>query len=173
MGYASEYYDPQKAHEYYEKNKKLKGRRSTKGFNESQKAMYSYVKNDLKQREKNDKSAASEVTKQKKSDISEKAKAKRQAFTEECKRKVAALRDKMKNMSKSEKAIAKERINAQIAAIREQFADKKANVSEKASADKKKESANLKVKKEGIHAAYDQKLTEAYNSIKSQKKVAK
>lgn len=33
-GYASKYYDPEKAHEYYEKHKKLKGGRSTTGLNE-------------------------------------------------------------------------------------------------------------------------------------------
>lgn len=33
-GYASKYYDPEKAHEYYEKTKKLQGRRSNKGLNE-------------------------------------------------------------------------------------------------------------------------------------------
>ena len=33
-GYASKYYDPEKAHEYYEKTKKLKGRRSNQGLNE-------------------------------------------------------------------------------------------------------------------------------------------
>ena len=31
MAYASKYYDPVKAHEYYEKNKKLKGRSPAKG----------------------------------------------------------------------------------------------------------------------------------------------
>lgn len=30
--YASPYYDPVKAHEYYMKNRELKGRTSTKGF---------------------------------------------------------------------------------------------------------------------------------------------
>jgi hypothetical protein len=34
-GYASKYYDPEKAHEYYEKTKKLKGRRSNAGLNEA------------------------------------------------------------------------------------------------------------------------------------------
>ena len=34
-GYASKYYDPDKAHEYYEKTKKLQGRRSNKGLNEA------------------------------------------------------------------------------------------------------------------------------------------
>jgi hypothetical protein len=34
-GYSSKYYDPEKAHEYYERTKKLKGRRSNKGLNEA------------------------------------------------------------------------------------------------------------------------------------------
>ena len=35
MTYANKYYDPVKAHEYYEKHKNLKGRRtSTKGFSQ-------------------------------------------------------------------------------------------------------------------------------------------
>lgn len=33
-GYASKYYDPEKAHEYYEAHKRLVGRRSNKGLNE-------------------------------------------------------------------------------------------------------------------------------------------
>ena len=47
MAYASKYYDPVKAHEYYEKHKKLKGRQSTKGMTNSQKEMAAYVKDKL------------------------------------------------------------------------------------------------------------------------------
>ena len=120
-------YDPKKAHEYYEKNKKLKGRRSTKGFDDDQKKMFSYVKNDLKQRERAEKASASAKSKTKKQSISdnaksqresisasakakkeaiaEKAKAQRQAFTDSCKSKVSALRDKLKGMTKEQKEI--------------------------------------------------------------------
>ena len=41
--YASKYYDPVKAHEYYERTKKLKGRR-TSGMSDEQKKTWSYVK---------------------------------------------------------------------------------------------------------------------------------
>ena len=150
MGYASKYYDPQKAHEYYEKHKKLKGRRSTRGFSDSQKAMYSYVKNDLKQKEKAEKSDASENTKLKKSAITERAKAERQAFSDACKEKIAMLREKLKGMSKDERIIMKAKINAQISAIREQFADAKADVTAQAQSDRQSESANLKATKEKI-----------------------
>lgn len=45
--YASEFYDPQKAHEYYERNKELKGRQSTKGFSDTQRQALSYTKNQI------------------------------------------------------------------------------------------------------------------------------
>ena len=47
MAYASKYYDLVKAHEYYEKHKKLKGQHSTKGMTNSQKEMAAYVKDKL------------------------------------------------------------------------------------------------------------------------------
>ena len=43
-GYASKYYDPEKAHEYYEKHKKLTGRRSNKGLNEEGIAAAEYMR---------------------------------------------------------------------------------------------------------------------------------
>lgn len=43
-GYASKYYDPDKAHEYYEKTKKLQGRRSNKGLNEEGIAAAEYMR---------------------------------------------------------------------------------------------------------------------------------
>lgn len=46
-GYASKYYDPEKAHEYYEKTKKLEGRRSNKGLNEEGIAAAEYMRNQI------------------------------------------------------------------------------------------------------------------------------
>jgi hypothetical protein len=44
--YASQYYDPVKAHEYYERTKQLKGR-STSGMSDEQKKTWGYVKNEI------------------------------------------------------------------------------------------------------------------------------
>ena len=49
---ASVDYDPIKAHEYYERTKKLKGRRSTKGFSDKQKEQWTYAKYQLKEQQK-------------------------------------------------------------------------------------------------------------------------
>ena len=45
--YASPYYDPVKAHEYYMRTRELKGRKSTSTLNDEGKAMAEYVKNQL------------------------------------------------------------------------------------------------------------------------------
>ena len=45
--YASPYYDPQKAHEYYEQHKKLKGRRTTTTLTDEGKEAASYVKSQI------------------------------------------------------------------------------------------------------------------------------
>lgn len=45
--YASKYYDPEKAHEYYMKNRELKGRDSLSGLNQEGKEVASYVKKQI------------------------------------------------------------------------------------------------------------------------------
>lgn len=52
--YASPYYDPVKAHEYYEEHKKLKGRTSTSGLNEKGREAASYVKKQIDDRRTSD-----------------------------------------------------------------------------------------------------------------------
>lgn len=65
MAYASKYYDPVKAHEYYMKHRELKGRKSTTGLNATGKEAAKYVKDKL-QEERNAKveSLKSQVTAQ-------------------------------------------------------------------------------------------------------------
>lgn len=50
-GYSSKYYDPEKAHEYYERTKKLTGRRSNKGLNEEGIAAAEYMRKQVDEQE--------------------------------------------------------------------------------------------------------------------------
>jgi hypothetical protein len=50
--YASQYYDPVKAKEYYERTKQLKGRQSTQGMSETQKQALSYTKSSISKAKK-------------------------------------------------------------------------------------------------------------------------
>ena len=85
MAYASKYYDPVKAHEYYMKHRKLKGRHSTRKMSESQKAQWSYAKNQLSLEEKQERQQASvenmALRKQQKEAISADAKARKDAIS--------------------------------------------------------------------------------------------
>lgn len=50
--YASPNYDPVKAHEYYIRNRKLKGRQSTKGFDQKQLEGLAYVRSQVAEKKK-------------------------------------------------------------------------------------------------------------------------
>jgi len=52
--YSSANYDPVKAHEYYLKNRELKGRQSTAGMSDTQKEAWSYAKNQIGDKKKAD-----------------------------------------------------------------------------------------------------------------------
>lgn len=64
MHYASPYYDPVKAKEYYERTKKLKGRRSTRRMTENQKRTWAFVKENVKIEKKQKNERQKEKTKQ-------------------------------------------------------------------------------------------------------------
>lgn len=50
--YASPYYDPVKAHEYYMKTRELKGRRSVQKLSDEGKKVWAYTKNEIKTEKK-------------------------------------------------------------------------------------------------------------------------
>ena len=52
--YASPYYDPVKAHEYYEAHKKLKGRRSSAKLTDEGKEKWDYVRNQISEQKKSE-----------------------------------------------------------------------------------------------------------------------
>ena len=52
MHYASPYYDPVKAHEYYMRTRELKGRRSTSKLSDKGKETWAYAKNSIKEEKK-------------------------------------------------------------------------------------------------------------------------
>lgn len=62
MAYASKYYDPVKAHNYYMEHRKLKGRRGT--LNDTGKEVLSYVKQQLKEQRDKELEAAKKAKEQ-------------------------------------------------------------------------------------------------------------
>ena len=89
--YASKYYDPKKAREYYLRTRKLKGRRSTKGWNEGQRQSWAMAKDQIGAQRKQDNSANVRERTAKVKALRAQAKAMRQRISDEMKAAIARI----------------------------------------------------------------------------------
>lgn len=108
MAYSSEYYDPIKAHEYYEKHKKLKGKTSTAGLNEDGRIAAKYVKQKL----------------------TEERKAKTETLKKSMNSRIEGIRRKIKAIkgTKGTSKQKKEQLRKEITELREEFKEKKTSI---------------------------------------------
>ena len=83
--YASPYYDPQKAHEYYMRTRELKGRRSATKLSDEGKKAWSYTKNEIKAEKKAKVEGEQEKRKQTITALRERASATREQISERLK----------------------------------------------------------------------------------------
>lgn len=118
--YASPYYDPVKAHEYYERTKHLRGIKSTRGMNQEGKNAAQYVKERLNA-EKKQKITESKNTRDSTiKSLRDNRKSTIDRHRSEMKSKIESLRQQLKGMPKEQKAQMRENISSQIQSIREQ-----------------------------------------------------
>lgn len=170
MHYASKYYDPVKAHEYYIRNRELKGRQSSSKLNETGKEQWSYAKEQIKT-EKNQK--IEEAKTDRDSQIEElraKAAQKRESITAKLKELNAKLSedaktdrnqidvstsnsiDQLRSMMKSNTMSADRKIEIQnkINDLRENAEIDKANVTEETKAEKTKNSEDATTQRQQV-----------------------
>lgn len=107
--YASKYYDPVKAHEYYERTKELKGRTSTARLNDAGKAAAKNVKDNLSTERK----GLVEAEKQAKDSKIEAKKA-------EIQNKIDVIRKRLEGMTAKSKSLVREKIQKEIDGLREE-----------------------------------------------------
>lgn len=152
--YASPYYDPVKAHEYYMRNRELKGensRKSTAGLNDEGKAVARYVKNQLDTERKskvdahNNQTQAQIDVKKNNMDSTINAKKKNmiasiESHKTQTKEKIEKLREELKGMSMDDWNKHAERIQSEIAKLRES----NDTIRAKLQAEYSSESANLR-----------------------------
>lgn len=154
--YASPYYDPVKAHEYYERTKKLKGRRSTSGLNEEGKKAASYIKTQLDEERKAKVQTHKDQTNASVKSNTEKASEDIKAYNKQMKSSIAALRNKLKAMSELDRSTNSAAITRQIEALRER------NEAQRESIKAKKTSDNSKLRTD--HKTYVSDLKEQYDT---------
>ena len=80
--YASPYYDPVKAHEYYMQNRELKERRSVRKLSDEGKKVWSYTRNEIKAEKKTKVEAEQEIKKQRTDEFRSNAKAMRERISD-------------------------------------------------------------------------------------------
>ena len=143
--YASKYYDPVKAHEYYEEHKQLKGRQKVT-LTEEGRAIAKNVKENMNAEKKSKIQASNENTK-----------AITDSNAKHLKNKVASLNKFLQQLSKPEREAQKERIHNMISSLRARNKEARKNLIEK------KKNTN-----ESIRADYKQRYATELEKIKQE-----
>lgn len=143
--YASPYYDPQKAHEYYEAHKQLKGRTSTAGLNEKGREAAKYVKESLTTERKG-----------KVESLRSENKMTVESHKNQMQGKIDTLRSRLKSMSKADKAAHREEIKNEIASLRAENREERKRLSEE-----------LKSASAQLRTEYDEKYVEELDRMKA------
>ncbi len=168
--YASPYYDPEKAHEYYERTKELKGRRSTSKLNDEGKIAWTYTKDQIKEQKKREIEAETERKQATIAQHREQAKQSRERISQRLK----ALSDYLKSIEVPKGSSKEER-----ARITEDKKAQRAQASAEAAAERESISAELKSvceaaresykkAKEDINANYEEIFQEEFDKIASE-----
>ena len=174
--YASPYYDPVKAHEYYEAHKKLKGRKRTSDLNEEGRNIASYVKEQInKERDSKIDAHRSQTDSQIESAQSERDR-KVEQHKNEMNSAIEALRNQLKRMSPARKRAHRDEIQADINALREENAEMRAELSAEFKQTKVDLNAGHKTEKANLTAEYEEKYLQELDKLHADpkyKKVAK
>ena len=174
--YASPYYDPVKAHEYYEAHKKLKGRKTTSNLNEEGRNIASYVKEQInKERDSKIDAHRSQTDSQIESAQSERDR-KIEQHKNEMNSAIGALRNQLKRMSPASKRAHRDEIQADINALREENAEMRAELSAEFKQTKVDLNAGHKTEKANLTAEYEEKYLQELDKLHADpkyKKVAK
>lgn len=171
--YASPYYDPVKAHEYYLKTRELKGRRSTAKLNEEGKIAARYVREQLSNERKQKVESHREQTMSKIDSLRERKNAKIESHKNAMRAKIDNLRQMLKGMGKAEKARNKERIYSLIGSLREENKEMRRQLSEDFKSDSSSLRTDHKNERSRLKEKYDEKYIQELDKIRSESKFQK
>lgn len=171
--YASEYYDPVKAHEYYEAHKKLKGRRSTSDLNEEGKYVAEYLKEQINA--KRDKAIAAEKSnKENRIDSAQAIKDRSiDSYSKAVNATITRLQARMKNMTSAEKARNYETLNNQIAKLKADNQAKKAEFQARFGVKKADIQGDYSKNVADLKTQYDNLYLDELDKIKNEKQYQK
>lgn len=167
LHYASPYYDPVKAHEYYIKHRELKGRASTAGLNDEGKAAASYVKEQLTTERKSKVEANKEYTANRINKLLEQKKSSIADHKAAMQRQIDQLRAKLSSMSSAGKQKNRAQISSSLSALREQNAVERDRLNAEFQAQSKYLRTAQKEPNKNLKTEYDDKYLSELEKIKA------
>lgn len=176
LHYASPYYDPVKAHEYYMRTRELKGRKSTSKLNDEGKNAAKYVRERLTEEKKGLIKTHKDTTD---SMINEKRNSKNsstKSYRERINSEISHLRDKLKGMSREEKENRRGEIESEIARLRENNKSERQRLMEEYKGYSKTMREGHKEYKKNLNEQYDEKYIAELDKMRDDarfKKVSK
>lgn len=171
--YASEYYDPDKAHEYYMKHRNLKGRRSFASLNNDGKAAAKYVKNQLDTERKQKGEALKGELKSSLESLNGYKKAVMDMHNQRMVNAIAKLQLELENMSKEDKTLHKARILRQIDSLREDNDKVRKRLKAYVKTSSEKHRSKYKNDRTHLKDEYDSKYSRELDKINSDSKFQK
>jgi len=193
--YASPYYDPVKAHEYYMRTRELKGRTSTSGLNEKGREAASYIKNQIneerdaklserKSRYDTDRTNTAESKRQSLTNLSDsfkaekehnqsKKKTKIENTTGQIQNEIGELQSQLRNMSSAQKKMKSAEIKNQIANLRSKSSAARAEITEEYNSIVANLSAKNKSDKDEVNTEYKSKSEGIHKEYSTDKKTIK
>ena len=171
--YASPYYDPVKAHEYYMRNRELKGRKSTAGLNDAGKEAAKYVKEQLTTERKGKVETHKNKTDNQIESLRNQKTSTVEARREEMQGKIDQLKEKLSSMTPKQKEANRERINSIIGSLREKNKQERLRLQENFKSSSSSLREDHKQEKTNLKAEYDQKYIDELDKIRSDKRFIK
>lgn len=159
-------YDPVKAHEYYMRHRKLKGRHPTKGMSTIQKEQWSYAKNQLQEAKRKQLANITEQKKEQIKNLNELKRTWKERLTEQTKQKIEELRERLKGMPAEKRKLFREGIQGMIGHIREDLKTRKSVIDTKDKSDKIMVKERATAGREKAKEEYNKGLDEAYRKIR-------
>ena len=167
--YASPYYDPVKAHEYYEQHKQLKGNKrstSTASLNEKGKKAALYVKKQIDEEHKSETEAHNQEISKQREEAKSNTKAKIDAATKELKDKAEAMKVRLKKMNPAQRKQAQIHMKAEIEKLKKANEENRKALMEEYGEVSKGISEAAKAKRGEINDKYLNKYADELDTIK-------
>lgn len=167
--YASPYYDPVKAHEYYEQHKQLKGNKrstSTASLNEKGKKAALYVKKQIDEEHASEAKAHSEEVSKLREEAKSSTKAKIDSATQELKSKTEAMKVRLKKMNPAQRKQAEIHMRAEIEKLKKANEENRKALMEEYGVTSKAISEDASKKRTEISDKYHNKYADEVDAIK-------